>query len=243
SLNFVKLNSNISLPTLPGLYLSLDCHVTGSSIESLDWFVNGELINNRNKFLNHDDILVIASKSSESLPLVNRTLILKLEESKPSMKYECKLNQNEIIRSHFIEIINQKPELDVQIDKSELNKLKLSFHIRTKRMHNQFQNLDNNPLKLSILYAENSTINTAFLTYIAPVTNKIQLSNKENNLIILKIIIIISYGKQACGGGLLGDRLCLINITVIPCWGTRALIPKVICEVRRTTSATLGINV
>lgn len=113
-------------------------------------------------------MIVIESKTNQNVTIFNRTLILKLEEEKSKMKYECKLNGKEVIRSHFIEIVNLKPEIDLKINKSELNKLKLSFVISTRRKQNQFQNLDIQPRKLSILYAENSTINSAFLTYIAP---------------------------------------------------------------------------
>lgn len=130
--------------------------------------MDGKLIIKKNQLSIFDDMIVIESITNQNVAIFNRTLILKLEEEKSKMKYECRLNGKEVIRSHFIEIVNLKPEINLQINKSELNKLKISFFISAIRKHNQFQNLDIQIKKLSILYVQNSTFNSSTFTYIAP---------------------------------------------------------------------------
>lgn len=135
---------------------------------------------NTEKSKDFKNIFVIESNANGKFVIVNRTLILKLADEKSNMKYECLLNGNETIRSHFIEIISLKPEIELKIQKNELNKLRLSFLILDKTEQNRFQNLDLRPLKLSILYSENSTINGAQVTYIAPGMNYFSIKFNYN---------------------------------------------------------------
>ncbi|CAF0715506.1 unnamed protein product [Brachionus calyciflorus] len=203
TLNYNQSISNITLPSLPGYYLRLDCQVSGTQIESLNWYINDQVLNAKNSFFDLDDLFVITSKINDNIPIVNRTLVIKLENPKPMNKYECILNGNLTVRSHYVEIFDGRPELEYKIDQSELNKLKLKIDLKVKNsLITSFDNnLDIKPQKISILYAENSTLINAFQTFVAPETlssGEAKDKMSKNSEITIGHLFKTQHGIQSC---------------------------------------------
>lgn len=89
---------------------------------------------------------------------MNHILVFKMDNERKEAKYECILNDKISIREHYIKVVDEKPQLDVQLDKSNLNELNMNIQMNVKHKNEQFlKGLDAKPLKMSIMYVENST--------------------------------------------------------------------------------------
>jgi len=81
-----------------------------------------------------------------------------MDNKRELAKYECILNDNVTIREHYIKVVDEKPQLDVKLDTSKLNELRLGIQMNVEHKNKQFLNgLSAKPLKMSIMYVENST--------------------------------------------------------------------------------------
>ena len=89
---------------------------------------------------------------------MNHILVFKMDNQRILAKYECILNGNVTIREHYIKVIDEKPQLAVELDKSMLNDLKVGIKMNVKHRNEEFLNgLPVKPLKVSIMFVENST--------------------------------------------------------------------------------------
>lgn len=179
-LTYEKTVGNISLPTVPGLLLELNCQVSGQPINSVQWLIDGVSLDDEQSKENEPSditdkpfLINITDPKDASLHAI---LVMKIDTAKKPAKYECLLNDQIVVRSHFIEIVEQKPELDVRVDRSQLNNLSLAIDIRVKNKPYTAKygvggnSIQAQPLKFAIMFVENSTLNDAVQTNIAPNT-------------------------------------------------------------------------
>ena len=135
--------------------------------------------------------------------MVNNILVMKIDNPKKLAKYECVLNDSIVIRQHYVQVIDAKPRFEIKVDNSSLNKLKLKFNFKMiskpdKRL--SLNEYDTKPLKLFILYAENSTFNTAYQTVIAPETlSKTDIKSINTmDRILFATLKSTQHGIQSC---------------------------------------------
>jgi hypothetical protein len=138
-------------------------------LPKLKWLVNGENYSEKKLEILTDEPFVL-SLVYKNGTLLNHILVMKMDNPRKLIKYECILNDNVTIREHFVQVIDEKPRLDVSLDKSMLNKFKLAFKIGFKQPFDSslVSGVEMKHLKLFILYAENATFNSAYQTVIAP---------------------------------------------------------------------------
>lgn len=169
-MKYEPVKSNITLPTIPGLLLEISCVVSGNPEPSIKWLIDGVNYSNKKfEFLTDDPFVInIANRNSSQ---INHILVMRTDNQRNLSKYECILNDNVTIREHYIRVVDEKPQLSLQVDQSSLNQLKLKFNLKVNNQNKKLlQNIEAKPMKFSILYSENSTFSTAFQTMIAPET-------------------------------------------------------------------------
>lgn len=75
-----------------------------SQINSLKWLIDGVNYNDKNIFPETDEPFIINIKDMNNT-FVNNILVMNIGNVKPVSKYECILNDNVTVRTHFITII------------------------------------------------------------------------------------------------------------------------------------------
>lgn len=95
------------MPTIPGLILEIACQVKGSTIKSLKWLVDGVNYNDKkiSQTASHDPFVVSIEDKNNSL--VNNLLVIRMDYSRPVSKFECILNDNITVRTHYLEILGK----------------------------------------------------------------------------------------------------------------------------------------
>jgi hypothetical protein len=150
--------SNITVPTIPGLLFELSCQVSGNPRPKIKWLIDG--INySEKKFETFTDEPFVINITFIDTWQMNHILVFKMDNKRKEAKYECILNDKITVRKHYIKVIDEKPQLSVQLDKSKLNELNIKIQMNVKNMNNNFLNgTDVKPFKMSIMYVENSTL-------------------------------------------------------------------------------------
>ena len=67
---------------------------------------------------------------------MNHILVFKMDNKRKEAKYECILNDKITVRKHYIKVIDEKPQLSVQLDKSKLNELNIKIQMNVKKQNN-----------------------------------------------------------------------------------------------------------
>ena len=162
--------------------------VYGTQDANIKWLIDGVNYSNRKfEFLTDEPFVInITYKNSSQL---NHILVMKTDNARNLSKFECILNDNITIRQHYIKILDVKPKLSVEIDKSYLNNLKLKFKIKVNNPYKDYlDDIYTKSLKLSIMYVENSTISSSIQTILAPDTlsksSDTKLTNYTNRVAI-----------------------------------------------------------
>ncbi len=149
--------SNITVPTIPGLLFELSCQVSGNPRPRIKWLIDGVNYSEK-KFESFTDEPFVINITFMDTWHMNHILVFKMDNKRNLAKYECILNDNVTIREHYIKVIDEKPQLAVELDTSKLNELKLPIQMNVEHKNKQFLNgLSVKPLKMSIMYVENST--------------------------------------------------------------------------------------
>ena len=149
--------SNITVPTIPGLLFELSCQVSGNPRPRIKWLIDGVNYSEK-KFETFTDEPFVINITFMDTWHMNHILVFKMDNKRKQAKYECILNDNITIREHYINVIDEKPQLDVKLDKSMLNDLKLNINMNVQHKNENFLNgLSAEPLKMSVMYVENST--------------------------------------------------------------------------------------
>ncbi len=149
--------SNITVPTIPGLLFELSCQVSGNPRPRIKWLIDGVNYSEK-KFESFTDEPFVINITFMDTWHMNHILVFKMDNKRNLAKYECILNDNVTIREHYIKVIDEKPQLAVELDTSKLNELKLPIQMNVEHKNKQFLNgMSVKPLKMSIMYVENST--------------------------------------------------------------------------------------
>lgn len=199
--------SNITLPEMPGILLEISCKVHGNPLPNLKWLIDGVNFNEKTfQHLNDEPFVINITDRNGSL--INNILVMKIDHVSKLSKYECILNDNITVIRNYIEIIDKKPILDLKIDDSMLNKLKLTFKLDLKNTpDNLISQTELRPLKFFVLYSENSSFSSAYQTTIAPETlskTDIKSISTLDRLLIAKLKVT-QQGIQSC------KMLCFIT--------------------------------
>lgn len=98
SLNYSTSAQNLSMPAVPGSFMVIPCRVKGSPIDSLTWLINGTKFSKSPNFhIDFDE--QVGDQKARLFLILNKTL--------PMTKFECVLNGNVTIRTHFIEFFGK----------------------------------------------------------------------------------------------------------------------------------------
>ena len=145
------------MPTIPGLLFELSCQVTGNPRPKIKWLIDGVNYSEK-KFESFTDEPFVINITFLDNWSMNHILVFKMDNPRTVSKYECILNDNITIRRHFIKVVDEKPQLAVDIDPSSLNDLEMKLELDVKHKNEEFlKGYPSKPLKMSIMYVENST--------------------------------------------------------------------------------------
>ena len=132
----------------------------------IKWLIDNENYSEKEMGTLTNEPFVIDITDKNSKNTLNHILIMKIDGERKLAKYECIVNDTLIVRRHFIRIIDISPRLNVKLEK-DFNHLKIGFRFDVKDSSNYNEYLLK-PIKMNIMYVENSTFEQAHQKNIAP---------------------------------------------------------------------------
>lgn len=84
-------------------------------INSVKWLIDGVNFNEKNSFKQITDDPFVINITDPNDASLHNILVMKIDNPRKLAKYECVLNEDTVVKSHYIEIIGKLDNLLIKI--------------------------------------------------------------------------------------------------------------------------------
>lgn len=146
---------SIVLPKLPGNKLVLACKVTAYPTPEIQWIFDNKKLPSMYEAYKYENQSFTLDTIIHDTSTTLSAVYINLNNATDVSKYKCMMNNSITINDLQITIIDHSPKLEVKLNKSSLNRLKVRFEMKltSESADNQFYNEYNEkPVKYRITY-------------------------------------------------------------------------------------------